>query len=144
MELEDETGRIIGAAIEVHRSLGPGFLESIYEKALRVELSRRGIPFVWQLAIPVRYLDVDVGTHILDLLVEDRIVVELKAVRRLEDIHFAIVRSYLKAVGREDALLLNFAAAKLEIKRIYSRDRDSACRLPPGFLGSRVQEPAGP
>jgi GxxExxY protein len=143
MVFEDGTDRIIGAAIEVHRCLGPGFLESVYERSLRIELARREISFVGQLAVPIRYLDVDVGTHVLDLLVEDRIVVELKAVRRLEDIHFAIVRSYLKAVGREHALLLNFAGPRLEIKRVFARDREDACRLP-GFLGSRVQDPAGP
>jgi GxxExxY protein len=143
MTFEDGSDRIIGAAIEVHRRLGPGFLESVYEKALRVELARREISFVSQMAVAIRYLDVEVGTHVLDLLVEDRIVVELKAVRRLEDIHFVIVRSYLKAVGREHALLLNFAGSKLEIKRVFSRDSEDACRLS-GFLGFRVQNPAGP
>ena len=143
MAFEDGSDRIIGAAIEVHRCLGPGFLESVYEKALRVELARRGISFVSQVAVAIRYLDVEVGTHVLDLLVEDRTVVELKAVRRLEDIHFVIVRSYLKAVGREHALLPNFAGSKLEIKRVFSRDPEDACRHS-GFLGFRVQNPAGP
>ena len=69
--------------------------------------------------------------------------VELKAVRRLEDIHFVIVRSYLKAVGREHALLLNFAGAKLEVKRVFARDPEDAGR-PSGFLGFRVQDPGGP
>lgn len=137
LELGDGTGRIIGAAIEVHRTLGPGFLERVYENALKVELSRRGISFVCQLEVPVLYQEIEVGTHVLDLLVEDRIVVELKAVRRLEDIHFVIVRSYLKAVGRDHALLLNFAASTLEIKRVSARLREDACRVP-GFLGSRV------
>ena len=137
LEVEDRTGRIIGAAIEVHRALGPGFLERVYEHALRVELSRRGIPFVAQLEVPVVYQGVEVGTHVLDLLVEDQVVVELKAVRRLEDIHFVIVRSYLKAVVRDTALLLNFAASTLEIKRVSARTGADACRLP-GFLVSRV------
>lgn len=134
MELESVSDGIIGAAIEVHRYLGPGFLESVYDKAPRVELRRRGIPFISQVAVPIRYLDVEVGTHVLDLLVEDRMVVELKAVRRLEDIHFAIVRSYMKAVDRTHALLLNFASAKLEVKRVFARDPEGASRLP-GFLG---------
>lgn len=138
---EDGSDRIIGAAIEVHRSLGPGFLEKVYENALRVELRRRGISFVSQMAVPIRYLDVDVGTHVLDLLVEDRIVVELEAVQRVEDVHFAIVRSYLKAAGREHALVLNFAGTKLEIKRVFARSAQDACRLP-GFVGIRVQDPA--
>lgn len=137
LELGEGTGRIIGAAIEVHRSLGPGFLERVYENALKVELSRRGISFVGQLEVPVLYQEIVVGTHVLDLLVEDQIVVELKAVRRLEDIHFVIVRSYLKAVRREHALLLNFAGSTLEIKRVTARVQGDGCSVP-GFLGSRV------
>ena len=139
LEFEDRTGRVIGAAIEVHRTLGPGFLEAVYENALVVELARRDVPFVRQLRVPIGYLDVEVGTHVLDLLVEDQIVVELKAARRLEDIHFVIVRSYLKAVGREHGLLLNFAGCTLEIKRVSSRTAVEPCPCSlPGFLGSRA------
>ena len=127
MAFEDGSDRIIGAAIEVHRCLGPGFLKSVYENALRVELARRGIAFVNQAAVPIRYRDVDVGTHILDLLVEDRFVVELKAVRRLEDIHFVIVRSYLKAVGREHALLL-------KLRRLQARGQARLLARLPGRL----------
>lgn len=141
LELEDRTGRVIGAAIEVHRTLGPGFLEAVYEGALAVELARRGISFVRQLNVPIRYQGVEVGEHVLDLLVDDQIVVELKAARRLDDIHFVILRSYLKATGREHGLLLNFATTSLEIKRVFSRTAEQANRLP-GFLGSRVQSPA--
>lgn len=78
----------------------------------------------------------------LDLLVDDQIVVELKAARRLEDIHFVILRSYLKALEREHGLLLNFAGTSLEIKRVFSRTVEDSSRLPPGFLGSRVPPPA--
>lgn len=135
---QDRTGRIIGAAIEVHKSLGPGFLESIYENALAVEFTRRGIPFVRQWAVPLVYQGVEVGTHVLDLLVEDQVVVELKAVRRIEDVHFVILRSYLKAVGRDLGLLLNFAQPTLEIKRV-TRHPTAAEGSVPGFLVSRVQ-----
>src|SRR5271167_3927891 len=98
MALEHEalTERIIGAAIEVHRRLGPGFLESVYEKALIIELSKRDLAFQNQLEIIITYDGVEVGQHRLDLLVESTIVVELKAIKNLEDIHFAVVRSYLK------------------------------------------------
>ena len=109
LEQEDRTGRIIGAAIEVHRALGPGFLESVYENALAIELAARGIPFATQVSAPIQYRGSVVGTHVLDLLVEGQIVVELKAIRNLEDIHFVVLRSYLKATGREHGLLLNFA-----------------------------------
>jgi GxxExxY protein len=91
---EELTGRIIACAIEVHKALGPGFLESIYEAAMAVELKRAGLKVESQKPLPIFYRDVLVGEHRLDLLVEDKIVVELKAISELEDIHFAIVRSY--------------------------------------------------
>ena len=120
LEREDITGRVIGAPIEVHRELGPGFLEAVYEAALVVELRHRGIPFVRQQAVPIVYRGVEVGLHRLDLLVEDQVVVELKAVRDFLPEHFAVVRSYLKATQREHGLLLNFSKPALEIKRVIA------------------------
>jgi GxxExxY protein len=122
MALEHEalTERIIGAAIEVHRRLGPGFLESVYEKALIIELKKRGVALQNQLEIVILYDEKEVGQHRLDLFVEDTIVVDLKAIKNLEDIHFAIVRSQLRAVGRQHGLLLNFAKTKLEAKRVIA------------------------
>ncbi len=111
------TQRIIGAAIAVHRDLGPGFLESVYEEALAVEFALQGTGFVRQKTVALYYKDHQIGEHRLDFLVEDLIVVELKAIRALEDIHFAIGRSYLKATGVQDGLLLNFATSPLTIKR---------------------------
>jgi len=120
MALEHEmlTERIIGAAIEVHRRCGPGFLESIYENALVIELRKRGVSVEAQVEISIDYDGVEVGRHRLDLLVENTIVVELKSIKNLEDIHFAIVRSYLRASNRKHGLLLNFAKVTLEIKRV--------------------------
>jgi GxxExxY protein len=115
------TEKIIGAAIEVHRRLGPGFLESIYEKALVIELRKRGLQVQEQLEMIVLYDGEEVGRHRLDLLVEDTIIVELKAIKDLEPIHIAIVRSYLTALGKQHGLLLNFAKVTLEIKRVISR-----------------------
>ncbi len=120
LEHENLTEKIIGAAIEVHRFLGPGFLESIYEKALVIELQKRGLTVVSQMELIVHYDGVEVGRHKLDLLVENTIIVELKAIRNIEDIHFAIVRSYLRAAGRRHALILNFAKITLEIKRVIA------------------------
>jgi GxxExxY protein len=120
LEFEALTERIIGAAIEVHRRLGPGFLESLYEKALIIELKKRGLAVQDQMEVIINYDDVEVGRHRLDLFVEDTIVVELKAIKNLEDIHFAIVRSYLKAVGRKHGLLLNFAKITLEVRRVIA------------------------
>ena len=114
----DLTGRIINAAIEVHKALGPGFLESIYEEALCIELTRRNIPFERQKSIRVTYLGSPIGEHRLDLLVDERAVVELKAIKALEPVHFSIVRSYMKATNVNSGLLFNFAAMPLTIKRV--------------------------
>ena len=118
LEHEELTRAIIGAAIEVHRRLGPGFLESIYEKALVIELQKRGLRVDAQVPLDVSYDGQKVGEHRLDLLIEGQIIVELKAAKAIEDIHFAIVRSYLSATKLEHALLLNFRAMPLTIKRV--------------------------
>ena len=120
MELEHKelTEKIIGAAIQVHKQLGPGFIESIYEKALIIEFRKRGIDVKEQQEVIVKYDDIEVGRHRLDLFVEGAIVIELKAIKDIEDIHFAIVKSYLKSVDKKHGLLLNFAKVKLEIKRV--------------------------
>ena len=111
---------MIAAAIEVHRRLGPGFAESIYEQSLKIELKKRGIPFESQKPVRVRYDEEVVGNHVLDLLVGEELVVELKAVSGLEDVHFAQVRSYLRATGLKTGLLMNFNAARLVVKRIVN------------------------
>src|SRR2546427_10942399 len=112
------TEQIIAAAIRVHRVLGPGFLELVYEEALAVEFALSGIQFVRQHPVPLFYRDHQIGEHRLDFLVEGKIVVELKAVEMLENVHFAIVRSYLKAAGLADGLLLNFSTMPLTVKRV--------------------------
>jgi GxxExxY protein len=112
------TERIIAAAIRVHKELGPGFLEIMYEEALAVELGDVGITFERQKLLPIFYHEHLIGEHRLDLLVEGRVILELKAISELEKIHFAIVRSYLKASGLQDALLLNFASTRLTVKRV--------------------------
>jgi len=119
-KFEDLSKKIIGAAIQVHRELGPGFLENIYEEAVKVELSEHGLQFEFQKEIKVEYLGVEVGVHRLDLVVEDKIIVELKAVKELTDIHFAQLLSYLKATGLKVGLLLNFAKPTLEVRRVVN------------------------
>jgi GxxExxY protein len=120
MELQNKhlTERIIAAAIRVHKELGPGFLETMYEEALTIELAATGLTFERQKLLPVFYREHLIGEHRLDFLVERKVVLELKAISALEDIHFAILRSYLKAANLEDALLLNFATARLTVKRV--------------------------
>ena len=115
---DDLSSKVISVAVKVHRQLGPGFLESVYEQALKIELSERGIPFEAQKAVEVRYADQVVGNHILDLMIADELIVELKAVSRFEDVHYAQVRSYLRATDKRVGLLMNFNAPTLLVKRI--------------------------
>jgi GxxExxY protein len=117
-EFEGLSGRIIEAAINVHRALGPGFLESVYENAIKVAFSKTGVSFEYQKEVPILYEGVEVGLHRCDLIVEQEIIVELKAVKALEDIHFAQVRSYLKATKLRVGLLMNFNSPTLVVKRI--------------------------
>lgn len=117
-EFEELSARVIEAAIDVHRQLGSGFLESIYENAMKVALRRRGIAFDFQKDIAIYYEGEDVGLHRLDLIVENTLVLELKAIKALEDIHFAQVKSYLKATGVHVGLLFNFNSPTLIIKRV--------------------------
>jgi GxxExxY protein len=111
------TERIIAAAICVHKELGPGFLEAVYEEALAIEFAGIGLSFERQKLLPVFHEHI-IGEHRLDFVVEGKVIVELKAIRVLDDIHFAIVRSYLKAANLDDALLLNFATARLAVRRV--------------------------
>ena len=95
-------------------------MENIYEEALKIDLNEHGLHFECQKEIKIEYLGVVVGIHRLDLVVENEIIVELKAVKELADIHFAQLRSYLKATGLKVGLLLNFTKPALEIKRIVN------------------------
>ena len=118
MEKEELTGKIIGAAIRVHRELGLGYLESIHEEALCIESDAIGLKYVRQMPVEIRYRGKRAGEHRLELVVEDTVVVELKAVLELQNIFYATVRSYLRATGKSVGLLLNFASVTLQTKRI--------------------------
>jgi GxxExxY protein len=115
--------KVIGVAISVHRELGPGFLESVYEEAMTVALADAGIRFARQVPVPVVFRGHQIAEHRLDLLIEGELVVELKAVAGFEDIHFAVVRSYLHATNLKRGLLINFAAPTLQVKRIGAEFR---------------------
>jgi GxxExxY protein len=117
-DFEALSGRVLAAALDVHKALGPGFLESIYQKAMEVALEHRGIVFERQKEIHVFFEQVDVGMQRLDLMVEGQIILELKAIKDFEDVHYAQVRSYLKATGLHIGLLLNFNSPTLVIKRV--------------------------
>jgi len=121
LEYGDLTDKIIGCAIEVHKKLGPGFLESIYENAFIIELHKQNFQVERQREVVINYEGFEIGRHRLDLVVDDTIVVELKAVKNIEDVHFAIVKSYLKALGKEHGLIINFSKKVLEVKRVIHK-----------------------
>jgi len=120
MDFEQDklTEAVIAAVFRVHNELGPGFLESIYRKALLFELQRSGLQAETEKEVIIRFHGQEVGRHRLDLLVEQQVIIELKTVDCLARIHYAQVRSYLKATGFEVALLVNFAAEKADIRRV--------------------------
>ncbi|MFQ6002391.1 MAG: GxxExxY protein [Candidatus Zixiibacteriota bacterium] len=115
---QDLTYEIIGAAIEVHSGLGPGYKEEIYQKALDIELRNRKIQFEPQKPIQIKFKGEMVGLQLLDFFVDDKVVVEIKALSQLNTDHEAQVISYLKATNSEIGLLINFGTRRLEYKRI--------------------------
>jgi GxxExxY protein len=116
-------GEIIGASIEVHRELGPGLLESIYESALAIELENRGLPAKRQIELPIKYKGCSLDGRLrLDLLVADCVIVEIKSADRLTEIHRAQLLSYLRLAGRRFGLLINFNVPRLHegIRRLVN------------------------
>jgi GxxExxY protein len=121
MNINDITERIIGAAIEVHRHLGPGLLEGVYEECLSVELELRSIPFTRQQRIPVRYKGRSIAADLkIDLLVHNAVVVELKSIEKIHPIHAAQLLTYLRLTNRRVGLLINFNVPILHdgVKRV--------------------------
>jgi GxxExxY protein len=119
MEMTDElTGRVIECVIRVHQTLGAGFLEKVYRRALLVEFRRRGMRAREEVEYVVIYEGHVVGRHFLDLVVEEEVIVELKTVEALSRAHYAQVRSYLKASGLPKALLINLSGFRADIRRV--------------------------
>ena len=106
--------QVVGAAMEVHRLLGPGFLETVYQTALAHELNLIGIPFEQQKRLTVKYKDIVVGEYVADFMVDDKFIVEIKAVSNLTSSHQAQALNYLAATGYQLAILLNFGASSLQ------------------------------
>jgi GxxExxY protein len=109
---------IVGAAMEVHRTLGSGFLEAVYQKSLAHELCLRRIPFEEQVHLPVTYKDISVGDYIADFVADGKIILELKAVKAIDDAHKAQAINYLAATGFELTIILNFGEPSLKQERI--------------------------
>lgn len=121
----DLTGKIIGSALEVHNFLGNGFQEVIYQRALSIELNRSNINHVRELTRKIFYKDVvePLGRRRADFIVEEKVLIELKAVINLEPVHYAQVLNYLRAYRVEVGLLINFGAKSLQFKRFILTDR---------------------
>jgi len=118
MDINDITYAINGAVFEVNKLLGPGFLEKVYENALLIELKKRGITAESQVPIKVFYKENVVGEYIADILVESKVIVELKTVETIDKIHEAQLLNYLKATGIQVGILVNFKHPKAEIRRM--------------------------
>jgi GxxExxY protein len=117
MEYEEITEKIIGCAYQVYNRMGFGFLESVYEKCMMIELRKQGLKAEEQKSVVVRYDDTIVGEFKADMLVEDEIIVELKSVRNLSIIHEAQLVNYLVATGKSLGLLINFSEKKVDVRR---------------------------
>ena len=122
MVIDDElTHSIIGCAMKVHNTLGNGFQEVIYQRALAIELASNGISYLREQEMPIFYNDHEIGTRRADFIIEKKVVVELKAIIKLEDVHIAQGLNYLTAYNLETGLLINFGAMKLEFRRLFRK-----------------------
>lgn len=117
----DITSKIIGCAMNVHKALGTGFQEVIYQRALEIEMGVTGIVFKREFEMPIFYRDLQIGTRRVDFLVDGLISVELKAITKLEDVHFAQAINYLEAYNLEVGLLINFGESSLKFKRLTNK-----------------------
>jgi GxxExxY protein len=117
---EDLTKRIIKCAMTVHSTLGNGFQEVIYQRALAIEMQHEGLAFAREMEMPIFYRDVQVGTRRVDFFVEEKIMLELKAIIKLEDVHLAQAINYLEAYKMQVGLLINFGSKSLEFKRVHN------------------------
>ena len=120
MKHEDLTYKIIGCAMEVHKHMGNGFQELVYQKALAIEMQMQGIEFTREYEMPLTYKGYDVGTRRVDFFVEKMIMVEIKAIINLEDVHLAQAMNYVEAYNLEIGLLINFGAKSMQHKRVHN------------------------
>lgn len=120
MKYEELTHKIIGCAMKVHSTLGNGFQEVIYQRALAIEMERQGLGFAREMEMTIHYEGVEIGTRRVDFFVENKIMVELKAVIKLEDVHLSQAINYCEAYNLPIGLLINFGSKSLEFKRVYN------------------------
>lgn len=117
------TGKIIGCAMKVHTTLGNGFQEAIYQRCLEIELHKQGLLFSRELEMLIFYEGIEVGRRRVEFLIDEKVMVELKAVSKLEDVHLAQVLNYLEAYKLETGLLIDFGSKSLEFKRITNEQK---------------------
>ncbi len=122
MKYEDLTRKIIGCAMEVHKQLGNGFQEVVYQRALAIELQVNNITFQRELEMQIQYKGYEIGSRRVDFFVDNQIMVELKALIQLEDVHLAQAMNYLEAYNKEIGLLINFGARSLQFKRVHNKN----------------------
>ena len=122
MDKDKLTFDIIGCAMKVHNTLGNGFLEVIYQRCLAIELERAGIEFVREAEQTIYYEGINVGTRRADFVVENKVIIELKALTNMEDVHLAQAKNYVVAYKFEKGLLINFGAKSLQYKLIFNSD----------------------
>ena len=120
IDINDITRKIIGCAMKVHSALGNGFQEVIYQRALAIEMQKQSLEFQREMEMTIYYDGIEIGTRRVDFFVEDSVMVELKALEKLEDVHKAQAINYCEAYNIADGLLINFGAKSLEFKRIYN------------------------
>lgn len=120
-EINDLTHRVIGCAMEVHRQLGNGFQEVVYQRSLSIELNLNNIAHERELEMPLLYKGLDVGTRRVDFFVEGCLMVEIKAIEQLEGVHKAQAINYCEAYHVSDGLLINFGAQSLQFHRVYNK-----------------------
>jgi GxxExxY protein len=119
--INDITHKIIGCAMQVHNGLGNGFQEVIYQRALAIEMRLANLSFQREMEMPIFYREEQIGTRRVDFFVEDCVMVELKAMEKIEDVHKAQAINYLEAYNIADGLLINFGGLSLEFKRLYNK-----------------------
>jgi len=120
MQYGDITHKIIGCAMKVHSTLGSGFQEVIYQRALAIEMPKQGLTFMREMGMTIFYDGLDIGTRRVDFFVQDKIMVELKAVSALDDLHIAQAMNYLEAYNLPVGLLINFGSKSMQYKRIFN------------------------
>jgi GxxExxY protein len=126
------TEKIIGCAMKVHQVLGNGFQEVIYQRALKIEMNGCGLNFQRELSMPVYYKGNSIGTRRVDFFVEEKIIVEIKAVNNLENVHFTQAKNYLEAYNTEIGLLMNFGSPSLQFHRLTNKKLSSLIKTSGG------------